>query len=161
VLHSRTLSHLVGPLRTYLRCCSRSAGTSSRSSLGAGATLGQDAGIVAARTAFLWLPLALRPKPAVSPGAALKRAWLERESGGGWDSWRSPVADGVDDLAGIDPLQIGRCRTKVGMAQLTLDDVDRNALAAEFDRMRVAQLVLVPTSAQPSLGRPGRYADLG
>ena len=47
------------------------------------------------------------------------------------------------------------------MTELALDHQQRDALTGHLDRVRVAQLMLVPTSAQASLGRPGRYADLG
>ena len=47
------------------------------------------------------------------------------------------------------------------MTELALDDRQRDSLAGDLDRVRVAQLVVVPTSAQAPLGRPGRYADLG
>ena len=47
------------------------------------------------------------------------------------------------------------------MPELPLDDYQRHAIAGHLDCVRVAQLMLVPTSAQSPLGRPGRYADLG
>jgi hypothetical protein len=50
-------------------------------------------------------------------------------------------ANRIDDLARIDALQIGRGRAQVGVAELALDDVDRDAFAGELDRVRVAQLM--------------------
>ena len=47
------------------------------------------------------------------------------------------------------------------VAELALDQRQRDPLVQQLHGVRVAQLVLVPTSAQASLGRPGRYADLG
>jgi hypothetical protein len=43
--------------------------------------------------------------------------------------------DGVDDFGGDDALQIDRGHSEIAVAELPLDDVDRNALAGEFDRM--------------------------
>ena len=45
------------------------------------------------------------------------------------------------------------------VSELALDDVDRDALTGEFDRVGVAQLVFVPTSAQTPLCRRLRYAQ--
>ena len=56
----------------------------------------------------------------------------------------------------VDPLQINRGDAEVGVPQLALDDVERDALVGEFDGVSVAQLELVPTSAQPPLSRPDR-----
>jgi hypothetical protein len=47
------------------------------------------------------------------------------------------------------------------MPELALDDDQRHALVRHLDRVRVTELMLVRTSAQASLGRPGRYAELG
>ena len=48
---------------------------------------------------------------------------------------------GVDDLGVVDALQIGRRDAEIGVAQLALDDVERNARAGHLDRMSVTQLV--------------------
>jgi len=45
--------------------------------------------------------------------------------------------------------------------QLPLDDHHRHAFVREFDRVRMAQLMIVPTSAQASLRRHDRYAEAG
>ena len=74
---------------------------------------------------------------------------------------RPAGVDGVDDLARIDPLQVGAGGPEVGMPELSLDDVDWHPLPGKLDRVRMPQLMLVPTSAQAPLGRPGRYADGG
>jgi hypothetical protein len=46
------------------------------------------------------------------------------------------------------------------MPELPLDHRQRHALPGELDRVRMTELTLVPTSAQTSLSRPARYADL-
>jgi hypothetical protein len=40
-----------------------------------------------------------------------------------------------------DPTQVDRRRAEVGMPELALDDVERHALAGQFERVGVAQLV--------------------
>ena len=46
------------------------------------------------------------------------------------------------------------------MPELALDDRQRPPLTGELDGVRMAELVIVPTSAQASLSRPARYADV-
>jgi hypothetical protein len=41
----------------------------------------------------------------------------------------------VDDLGVVDALQVGRRDAEIGVAQLALDDVERNALAGHLDRV--------------------------
>jgi hypothetical protein len=79
----------------------------------------------------------------------------------GWDHRRSPVVDRVDDLARIDSLEINRRDPEVRMPELALDDRQRDPFVSHLDRVRVPELVIVPTSAQSPLSRPARYADLG
>jgi hypothetical protein len=45
------------------------------------------------------------------------------------------------------------------LPELALDDYERYAFVRHLDRMRVAELMLVPTSAQASICRPLGYAD--
>ena len=45
------------------------------------------------------------------------------------------------------------------MAELTLNDVDRDAFAGEFDSVRVPQLVWCEAASDPGLG--GEFAELG
>ena len=85
---------------------------------------------------------------------------LQIQSSGGRDRRLAACVDRVDDLARIDPLQVSAGRTEVGMPELALDDVNRDPLASELDGVPVAELVLVPTSAQSSLSRPAQYADV-
>jgi hypothetical protein len=47
----------------------------------------------------------------------------------------------------------------MGMPELPLDDRRRDPLVRHLDRMCVAELMLVPTSAQASICRPLGYAD--
>jgi hypothetical protein len=49
---------------------------------------------------------------------------------------------------------------QVGVSELALDDADRNPLTRELDGVGVAQLMVVPTSAQPSICRHSRYANV-
>jgi len=49
----------------------------------------------------------------------------------------------------------------MGMPELALYHEQRDTLAGHLDGVSVTQLVVVPTSAQASLCRPARYADLG
>ena len=62
-------------------------------------------------------------------------------------------ADRLDDLAAIDPLQVDRGDPEVGMSQLALDDVERDALPGHFDGAGVAQLVWSETPPYAGLGR--------
>jgi hypothetical protein len=90
----------------------------------------------------------------------------------GWDGWRKsalrrepsargnhrlgPVVDGLDDLDAVDPAQISGRDREVGMPELSLDHDQRDSLAGHLDRVRMPELVLVPTSAQAPLSRPAR-----
>ena len=38
-------------------------------------------------------------------------------------------------------MQVDRCRSQVGVPELPLDDVERDALAGELERVRMSQLV--------------------
>jgi hypothetical protein len=57
-------------------------------------------------------------------------------------------------------LQVGAGRGEVRVPQLARDQRQRDPLAQQFDSVRMAELVLVPTSAQASLSRPARCAEL-
>jgi hypothetical protein len=56
-------------------------------------------------------------------------------------------------------LEVDRRRAEVGVAELALDDVERDALAGELQRVRVAQLVRREPTPDPSLS--GEPAELG
>ena len=45
------------------------------------------------------------------------------------------------------------------MAELALDQRQRDPLVQQLDRVRVAELMIAPTSAQSPLGRPHGYAE--
>jgi hypothetical protein len=65
----------------------------------------------------------------------------ELEPGAGRHHRRSACVHGRDDLLGVDALQVDRGRAEIGVAELALDDVERDSLAGEFDRVGMAQLV--------------------
>jgi hypothetical protein len=48
----------------------------------------------------------------------------------------------------------------VRVPKLALDERQRDPLVQELDSVGMAELVFAPTSAQASLSRPVRYADL-
>src|SRR4051794_10471465 len=59
-----------------------------------------------------------------------------------WPGHRRPArVDGLDDLLGVDALQVDRGHAEVAVPELALDDVQRYALAKQLQRMRVPQLV--------------------
>ena len=60
--------------------------------------------------------------------------------------WRTSSVHGAgvhrsDDLFGVDALQVDAGGAEIHVAELALDDVERHALAREFDGVRVAKLV--------------------
>jgi hypothetical protein len=59
-------------------------------------------------------------------------------------------------LLGVDPLHVDRLGAEVGVAELALDDVERNALTGELERMRVEQRKPAP---DPGMG--GEPAEPG
>ena len=46
------------------------------------------------------------------------------------------------------------------MPELPLDHRQRHPLPGDLDRVSMTKLMIVPTSAQASLSRPARYADV-
>ena len=65
---------------------------------------------------------------------------------------RPAGVDGVDDLARIDPLQVGAGGPEVGMPELSLDYVDWHPLPGKLDRVRMPQLVRREPAANTRLG---------
>jgi hypothetical protein len=59
--------------------------------------------------------------------------------------------DGVDDLGAVDSLEVDACDTEVGMAELALDDDERDAFVGHLDRVRVPELMR--REAAPDSGR--------
>jgi hypothetical protein len=66
--------------------------------------------------------------------------------------------DGGDDLSGVDALQVDRGGAEVCVAELALDDVERDALAGELDGVGVAQLVRREAAPDARLGgEPAKF----
>jgi hypothetical protein len=68
--------------------------------------------------------------------------------------------DCADDLLDIDPLKGNAQGRDVRMPELPLNHRQRHPFSGEVDRVSMPELVFVPTSAQTSISRPGRYADV-
>ena len=79
-----------------------------------------------------------------------------RESPAGGNHRFRPVIDRLDDFGVVDPAQVSGRDREVGMPELSLDHDQRDPLAGQLDSVRMAQLVVVPTSAQAPLSRPDR-----
>jgi hypothetical protein len=90
-----------------------------------------------------------RKRP-IDASAAL--SGLEPKPGAGGHHRCAPRAHGRDDLLRIDPLEVDRGRAEAGMAELALDDVQRNALASELERVRVSQLMRREPAPDARLG---------
>src|SRR4051794_6322216 len=72
------------------------------------------------------------------------------------------AVDGLDDFVGVNALQVDRGHAKVAVAELALDDVERDAFVGEFDGVRVAQLVRGEAAAHAGAGGgPARQRDSG
>jgi hypothetical protein len=84
------------------------------------------------------------------------RGDLQGQAGAGVHHRRSPRVDCRDDLLGRDSLQIGAGRRQVRVTELALDQRQRNSLVQQLHCACMAQLVVVPTSAQGSLSRLDR-----
>jgi len=59
--------------------------------------------------------------------------------------------DRVDDFGVIDALQVDGGDAEVGVPELALDDVQRDAFASHLDGVRVAQLMRREAPAHTSL----------
>lgn len=70
-----------------------------------------------------------------APARSGQGSRLEPQPGTGGHHRRAARAHGRDDLLGVDPLQVDRGGAEVGVAELALDDVERDALTGEFERM--------------------------
>src|SRR3954470_21362713 len=77
----------------------------------------------------------------------------QREFHAGRDHRRPARVDGLDDLLGIDALQIARGHAEVAVPELALDDVQRHALAQQLKRVRVPQLVRSKAATHAGPGR--------
>jgi hypothetical protein len=56
-------------------------------------------------------------------------------------------------------MEVDRCGAEVGVPELALDGVERDALAGEFERVRVTQPVR--REPAPDAGAGGELAELG
>ena len=95
----------------------------------------------------------------VPPMLLGRRLCSELEAGADVHHRRAPRVDRADDLLDINPLQIHAGGRDIRMPELPLDHRQRHPLPRELDRVSMAELVLVPTSAQASICRPLGYAD--
>jgi hypothetical protein len=66
---------------------------------------------------------------------------------------------GVDDLRGVDALQVCAGHAEVGMPELALDDGERDSFSGELDGVGVAELVRRGPS--PDTRRGGQAAEFG
>src|SRR4051794_18054268 len=95
------------------------------------------------------------PKPEVGAIDVCPRSWLdaprEPESDARGDHGCSACVDGLDELVGVDALQVDRGDAEVAVAELALDDVEGNPLMSELDGVGVAELVRgkAPANAGP------------
>lgn len=62
------------------------------------------------------------------------------------------MVDGVDDLAGVDALEVDRGDAEVGMPELALDDRQRNPFVGHLDCVSVPELVRCEASPHAGLG---------
>ena len=67
--------------------------------------------------------------------------------------------DGLDDLAAVDALQVDRGYAEVAVAELALDDNQRDAFAGHLDGVRVSELVR--RERAPHSRRGGGAAQFG
>ena len=67
--------------------------------------------------------------------------------------------DGVDDVGVVDALEVGRGDAEVAVAELALDDKERDAFVGHLDGVGVAELVRRETS--PDTGERCRRSPLG
>ena len=73
------------------------------------------------------------------------------QSGGSRDHRRSARVNGVDDLRVVDASEIDRGDPEVGVAELSLDHDERDALAGHLNRVRVSELVWGESAADSGL----------
>ena len=75
-------------------------------------------------------------------------------SGRGDHGW-SAVVDRVDDLTGVDSLQVDRRNPEVCVPELPLDNRQRDPFVRHLDRVRVPQLVRREPPPAPQPARRG------
>lgn len=79
--------------------------------------------------------------------------------GAGRHHRRSSRMDGRDDLLDVNALEVDRGRPQVGVTELSLDDVQRHALAGELKRMRLTELVWREPAPHPRSGSEAAELD--
>ena len=77
----------------------------------------------------------------------------ESESCAGGHHRRPARADGGNDLLMVDPLKVDRRGGQVGVPELALDDLERDALAGGLERVGVAELVRREPAPDPLASR--------
>jgi hypothetical protein len=86
----------------------------------------------------------------------------ERQSCGRGDGGLASGSDGVDDLGGVDALEVGRGGSEVGVPELALDDDDCDAFARELDGVGLSRLLWRissdPGAQRSTSSRAGRSA---
>jgi hypothetical protein len=87
------------------------------------------------------------------------RPLSEPERGVDGDHRRAAGADDVDDLGVVDALKLDRGDAEVAVAELALDDDQRDTLVGHLDGVRGAQLMR--REAPPQAGGRGRPAQVG
>lgn len=85
------------------------------------------------------------------PAGPAFRRWSapENEAGCRGDHRGWAFVDSVDDLGVVDAAQVGRGNPEVGVAELTLDDHERDAFAGHLNGVCVSELVRGEPSAHP------------
>jgi len=91
------------------------------------------------------------------------RSWMSLwpQASAGWDRRRAAVMDRVDNLAGIDALEVDRGNPQVGMPELSLDDRQRDSFVPH-SMAWACRMVRRGTSPHSSLGsEPSKLTSRG
>ena len=92
------------------------------------------------------------PPPLLCATSSAARGWSEPQRHTDGHHGRASGVDGFDDFAAIDALQVDRGDAEVGMAELALYDVERDAFAGHLDGVGVPQLVRREAAADTGVG---------
>src|SRR5829696_6074516 len=92
----------------------------------------------------------LRPDACFPMGARALSGSDAQSRGRGDHRW-PPVVDGVDDLRGVDAVEVDRRYAEVDVAELALDHFQRDTFAGHLDGVGVAQLVGSEAAPHPCL----------